>query len=91
MGCGECAYRHGARMIHYQPCFWPTAELSRITDTRNLRVAGSVFDTAQEAAQVLREQMGDVDQYSLPVTPCVVHCNDQGEVIRIVPLRGGDK
>ena len=88
MGCGESVFRHGVQMIHYQPCFWPTAELSRIRDTRNLRVAGKVFDTPQAAADVLRDQMRDVDQYELPVTPCVVHCNDQGEVIRIVPLRG---
>jgi hypothetical protein len=87
MGCGGAVFRHGVQMIHYQPVFWPTAELSRITDTRNLRVAGTVFDTAQQAADVLREQMRDVDQYELPVTPCVVHCNDQGEVIRIVPIR----
>ena len=74
-------------MVHYQPCFWPTAELASVRETRDLRVAGTVFDTHAEAVRVLREQSQDVEEYGLPVTPCIVHCNERGEVIKVEPLR----
>jgi hypothetical protein len=52
-----------------------------------LRVAGTVFDTHGEAVRVLRTQLQDVTEYELPVTPCIVHCNEHGDVIRVEVLR----